>query len=505
MMLGENARLLLPRSPLDGSDPPPGSAPLVQIGGGSRTPRWVPSRFNVRATSGDGELVLWNSYSGSMSVFPVAQRPAVLELLAAKGFQAEASGLAGYLAERGFLVKEGTDEFRRIQLAFGQEHYRSDALELILLASEDCNFRCVYCYEEFARGTMRPVVRERVKRLVEARLPRLDRLRISWFGGEPLYGWDAIEELAPFFQQAAERQRLDFHSHMTTNGYLLTPEVAGKLLAWGVTDYQVTLDGTPEDHDRHRPTRDGGGTFAVIFANLEALSRRRDDFTVALRVNFDRDNQAALEQFVGQIDSAFHDDPRFALSFHAIGRWGGPQDADLAVCGGDEARRLRETLEDAARRRGLKVGGGLSEIHGPGSQVCYAARPYSFIIGAEGQVMKCTIALDRDAANVVGRLQEDGGLDLDHDKMALWTEPAFEGDAKCRKCVILPTCQGLYCPKIRIEEARSPCPDTRLSAKRQLLDLWTAKRATARRRRASAPPAKRVAAAGPEGRLEGGG
>src|SRR3712207_7092344 len=32
-----------------------------------------------------------------------------------------------------------------------------------LLASEDCNFRCTYCYEDFARGTMQPEVREGIK------------------------------------------------------------------------------------------------------------------------------------------------------------------------------------------------------------------------------------------------------------------------------------------------------------------------------------------------------
>ena len=68
-------------------------------------------------------------------------RSAAEALLTKKAFSARPLGLVKYLRDRGFLVMEGTDEYRRIQLGFGQEHYRTDRLELFLLASEDCNFR----------------------------------------------------------------------------------------------------------------------------------------------------------------------------------------------------------------------------------------------------------------------------------------------------------------------------------------------------------------------------
>jgi uncharacterized protein len=53
--------------------------------------------------------------------------------------------------------------------------------------------------------------------------------------------------------------------------------------------------------------------------------------------------------------------------------------------------------------------------------------------------------------------------------MALWTEPAFENDSKCKKCVVLPLCQGTHCPLVRIEEDQSPCTSVRLNAKNALL------------------------------------
>lgn len=431
--------------------------------------RWVPSRYNVRASTADGRLVLWNTYTGKISVFKARQSDSIKGLLSRQGFAAKPEGIVKYLYERGYLVKEGTDEYRRIQFDFGQKHYRNDRLELILLASEDCNFRCQYCYEDFARGTMRPNVREGVKKLVQKRLPGLRTFMAGWFGGEPLYGFQAIEDLAPFFIDLADRHGVQYLSHMTTNGYLLTPEIAEKLLAWRVRRFQITLDGPATQHNCSRPARNGEGTFDRIFDNLKELRKRPDDYFVDIRVNFDRNNHPHLGELFALIEQEFKGDPRFGMRFRAVGQWGGSNDEHLNVCGTDESRQLQAELRAETRRRGLKVSEDIRDVK-VGSQVCYAARPYNFIVGASGKLMKCTIDLDMLDRNVVGQLKEDGELELDQDKFALWTEPAFEHDKRCQKCVVLPACQGVFCPQIRFDTGHSPCTPLRMGAKRELVE-----------------------------------
>lgn len=440
--------------------PPQGVAPS----------HWVPSRYNVRATTGDGRLVLWNTYSGKISVFKAEQKDAIEKLLGRQGVEAKAKGMVKYLFDRGYLVKEGTNEFRRIQLDFGRQQYRTDRLDLILLASEDCNFRCQYCYEDFARGTMRKSVRDGVKRLVEKKVQGLRSLSAGWFGGEPLYGLEAIEDLAPFFLEIAEKHSIFYSSNMTTNGYLLTPEVADKLLSWKCNRFQITLDGPPAQHDCNRPARDGGGTFEKIFENLKSLRDRPDDFNVNIRVNFDRANHPHLNELFTLIEREFKGDRRFGMRFRAVGQWGGANDEALDVCGTDESRRLQAELRAEARRRNLKISEDIRDVT-VGSQVCYAARPYNFIVGASGKLMKCTVDLDKNDRNVVGHLTEDGELVLDQDKMALWTEPAFEQDKKCQKCVVLPNCQGTFCPQIRFDTQSSPCTPIRRTLKSDLLEI----------------------------------
>jgi uncharacterized protein len=431
---------------------------------------WVPSRYNIRATAEDGRLVLWNSLSGKITVFKAEDRDAILDLLRKKGCESAEGKTVSYLVDRGYLVRQGVDEFRQFQKLFGEQHYRTDALELILLPSEDCNFRCTYCYEDFARGTMIPEVRESIKNLVRKRIKKLNRLHISWFGGEPLYGWEAVEDLAPFFVGIADEYEVPFGASMTTNGYLLTADVADRLFAWRIRQFQITLDGLPEHHNHSRVGRDGSPTFERIFDNLKALARRSEDFRVLLRVNFDQVNAGGLSKFVDMLSCEFKDDPRYSLGLKAIGKWGGPNDAQLDVCGDDDAARIKSEILAQARQQGLHLGS-LRDLAKAGSQVCYAARPYNYLIGATGKVMKCTIVLDKDASNVVGRVTPEGNLELDEDRMALWTEPAFEQDSQCRKCVVLPSCQGISCPLIRIERNTQPCISTRSNPKGELLAI----------------------------------
>lgn len=68
-------------------------------------------------------------------------------MLSQRGFRGPLTPLGKYLRERGYILPKGTHEYRQFQFLFGQQHYRSDKFELILLASEDCNLRCKYCYD----------------------------------------------------------------------------------------------------------------------------------------------------------------------------------------------------------------------------------------------------------------------------------------------------------------------------------------------------------------------
>ena len=105
-------------------------------------------------------------------------------------------------------------------------------LHLILMPTERCDFRCVYCYEDFVAGRMPRAVIDGVIALIERRAPTLDRLELEWFGGEPLLALDVIEEVSRrVLAQQEHRPQLVCSGAATTNGYRLDLETAARLVA----------------------------------------------------------------------------------------------------------------------------------------------------------------------------------------------------------------------------------------------------------------------------------
>jgi uncharacterized protein len=455
---------------------------FIQIQNTSEIVDLVPSRFNARTLASDGTLVLYNSYSGAFTGFPAANIPDIEIRLRRRGFKERLEGLTKYLYDRGYLIRRNTNELDRVRVLFGSQQYKPDQLELILLTSEECNFRCTYCYEQFPRGTMEPWVREAVIQMLIKRAPRINKFKASYFGGEPLLGLEAIEQLAPAFVETCDKHDIQFSSDMTTNAYLLTPDVFRKLLDWRIKGFQITIDGTPEDHDTQRVLKEGGGTFSTIFSNVMAMKDVKADFHVAIRMNFNESNAQRIDDFLSAF-APLKDDRRFIFRFYPVGKWGGPNDDSLEICGLN-GERERQRLTMLATDRGYTAESRMPYLQARGgSNVCYAARPYNLIIGADGKIMKCTVALDTRDYNIVGNITKDGRAEIDLDKLAKWVKPYFEEDAVCKKCYYVPVCQGFSCPIPRLETGERPCPPEKTEIRRTLASIWHVKQNSGRRER----------------------
>ena len=430
--------------------------------------RWVPSRFNVRARDERGHLVLWNTLSNAISAFDADQAADIVPMLSRYGFDAPRQGMVEYLVKRGFLVRSDSDEYRDFQRAFRGQHERAERLELILLASDPA-------HRHRERGltleAMRPEVRQGVRRMLAQRIAALQSLDVSWLGADQASGRDAIEELAPFVAALAEEHGVAYTARVNISADRLTPAVVDRLLAWQIPHFQVALD---RIHD------DDQDACAIIMHNLTSVARRHDRFRVLLYIDRARNDADRIEGCLPLLEAAFGQDPRFELRFHSARRLSDQRDVP-AICGVDEQPALVARLESAARAHGLRFGM-LKHVSQVGGQACHAARPHSFVIGTGGELMKCTVALDSAEHNVVGRLTEAGDMVIDADRLARWTEPAFEHDALCQKCVVLPNCQGMSCPLVRIETGARECAPTRRTGKRKLRELFQLGQEQARRK-----------------------
>lgn len=310
-----------------------------------------------------------------------------------------------------------------------RESLTPNRLHLILLPTEACNFRCVYCYEAFRLKRMALPVVTGVKRLLERRVPALDDLTISWFGGEPLLARDIMEDILGHVSRLRrDRPGPRFASDATTNGSCLTLPVLETLVRLGVSDYQVSFDGPREWHDRKRVRPGGLPTFDLVWENLLACRRSTTAFRVMVRLHVDQENAAAIPGFLEEYREAFGGDRRFTLYIRGLSRLGGPNDSTLPILEGEQRAGTIEELRRLATERGLR------QAHvPPGTTICYAAKGNSFVIRADGRVNKCTVALDHPS-NQVGTLQPDGTFRLASDRMRPWLRGFETGERAELSC-----------------------------------------------------------------------
>jgi len=108
-----------------------------------------------------------------------------------------------------------------------------------------CNLRCRHCYLEAGEGDYGDELttlqaRQLIEELAEMKVPVL-----LFSGGEPLLRKD-IWELAGYASSKGVRPGL------STNGTLITPEVATRIKQSGFAYVGISIDGRPETHDNFR-------------------------------------------------------------------------------------------------------------------------------------------------------------------------------------------------------------------------------------------------------------
>lgn len=436
---------------------------------------WKLSRYTAVVESESGDLLLHNSFMGALARVPAGDVPRVERFL---GSSPDLHGPSMYrrpsaapasrivqpselddpflreLCEGRFFVPADMDEQKAVTDLLTRE--REAGFSLIVLPHENCNFRCVYCYETFERGKMtRPVV-EGLKAFVDRKALEVPSLTVAWFGGEPLLARDVLLDLSDAFLDSCERRGVQYSSTMTTNGYFLTVPVVDRLLERKITRFQVTVDGSEATHNQQRPLSGGGGTYKTIIHNLCEMKKRDQSFQVTIRVNFKQSTVPSLEAFLQEISPLFRGDSRFTLDFQSVGTWGGPNDSSLDICDAEssaavKAALLKTSFALGATPRSLR---GMLVSHGT---ACYAGKPSSIVVGSDGTVYKCTVAFS-DPRNHVGRLLPSGELEIDQARWNLWTQLDDKDTEKCGGCSFNPSCQSRSCPLAAIDQRQPPCP-----------------------------------------------
>lgn len=195
-----------------------------------------------------------------------------------------------------------------------------------------CNTRCLHCHSESGPDVSRAgelSTLEAMGLLAQLAAERVPMLTLT--GGEPLMRKDWPE-------LARRACALGIGVNLSTNGALVTEEVAGEIAALGLASVTVSLDShLPEVHDR---IRQWPGLFDLAVGAIQRLAARGVRVVIGFAPSrLNRGSAGPLLQLAGDLGAA-------AVSLTELVA-GGRAPEWLALSGPE----LRETLEEWSRLR----------------------------------------------------------------------------------------------------------------------------------------------------------
>lgn len=247
------------------------------------------SKFNI-IRSVNGKQILYNTYSGHIMEMNDTN---IHYMLDSDLVNINSEKMASYL-KLGFIVDSDVNEDDIIDELRKKHIVESETLYLYLLPTEECNFRCVYCYEQFKHVWMHKRIQDSIIEYVRQNIKKYKYLRVEWFGGEPLLALDIVEYMSAQLINICRENSVIYYAAMTTNAYTLNLNTFKKLIRCKVRSYQITIDGLRETHDRQRCLANGNGTFERIIKNLIDIKNnvKTNVLDITLRVNISKSTES---------------------------------------------------------------------------------------------------------------------------------------------------------------------------------------------------------------------
>ena len=422
---------------------------------------WHYSHYNLTAPAPgkEGHVIIANLFRGTCAEY----NPLELYLLSIMERLDEHHPAIGRFAKRGIIAN--FDEKAALESMGRAACAAPYGVSLTICPTMNCNFDCPYCFENHRPGKMSPEVQDDVvnlaRRMLEVRNGK--RLRVSWFGGEPLLAPDVIESLSGRLIALAEEFNVRYSSQIITNGYLLSQKNIDMLDRCRVVSCQVTLDGLGEKNDATRRLAGGGPTFGRITDNLK---KNRIPFTVYVRQNIQKSNLGEIPKMKAFVEEMAKESGNTLIYYPS------PVTANEATeARGEHAQILceGESSEIFLRQEALRCTPGRGHY-------CGANLLLSAGIDETGRLFKCWEIAGNPAFSFANARDWDPGRPLETafnpDMLIRYLNTAMPlNDEECNECVWLPLCTG-GCPHHRLHGHKA-CIETRNDPEKYVLALYT--------------------------------
>jgi uncharacterized protein len=367
------------------------------------------------------------------------------------------------LLRRGYLTYLSRDEeLQRFKHLADDLHRENNWPTYVLMPTYNCNLRCFYCFQDHMRTKpefahlLKRMSHPMVDRIFDA-MPQIElmhgiapdagfRRPITLFGGEPLLrgNRDLIDHIMARAREGGTRTVSVVTNATDLDAYedLLGPD--------GLYELQITLDGTPEEHDKRRIYADGSGSFERIAGNI-SLALSRESY-VQVRLNVDRDNIGQLPVLARIFtDKGWTEQPNFAAYATPISpsndktdrartfsSWEMNQALD-ALREQDPVMIAIEPKDESIRIRARSVfqSGEVTSLQ----PVFCSAHTGMYVIDRFGDLYACWERTGNPKVRI-GRITPESTVELDEANSSMWRTRTVTSNPVCQQCRYALFCGG---------------------------------------------------------------
>jgi uncharacterized protein len=426
-----------------------------------------PSIYNIVDINENEEVLLVNGLRRKTVSFGYDESCYVRQLIECasidyNALDSDKKTLAEHMLNDGFLVDENTDEILIADYMYNEIIFTNKPLHLTIIPSESCNLRCRYCYQDERHGFLSIEQSDLIIKFISQNIRLYPAVWITFFGGEPMLGFDVIVDFMKKLKAIAKNVRKIVIGSMSTNGTLLTADRLKTLVELGVIKYQICLDGFKEVHDVNRPAKNGVSSFEIIYKNLLDAKTMNKRFYITIRSNIVFKERTKVIEFFEQIKRDFLSDSRFRFMLQNVRDWGGEEVKSLDthslteyndivnILGIDNVNLLGKSSEDIFAITGL----------------CPDISVNSYYIDYDLSLKVCSLAKYKDdtrsQCNNIGYINSDGQMIINRDRFALWLQRKNIAE-KCVRCKYYPFCYGARCAYASLIMNNLVCDDLRYS------------------------------------------
>lgn len=339
------------------------------------------------------------------------------------------------LKDRWFVVPEQLEEKKKAEMVRwmvrSTARKKKNITHYTIMTTTDCNARCFYCFEKGrSRIPMSEETAHKTARYIREHCGG-EKVSITWFGGEPLFNRKAMDIISADLQAAG----VDFHSAITTNGYLFDEEAVQKAkMLWNIQRVQITLDGTETVYNRSKAFiyRDGGSPYQVVMGAIERLLEQ--GIPVNIRLNLDLYNAEDLMKLADELAGRFGGKKGFTVYTHHL------FDGEIAVADAHTDEEWTPRFEAMHRLNSRLESYGLRKIPGLRKKLkqnqCMADAGSALVIAPTGDIGLCEHHSDSE---FIGHIDRE---ELDQEAIRSWQETSPE-TPECYECIWYPECLRL--------------------------------------------------------------